>query len=123
MVTKAELYLAALRELDNSTSDILTSSIVSHDGLTMASTGKDMVSKDAFAAYSAAAYRRSDDTMFELSGEKADMLIFVSENHRIFSARAGNSALIIVLTGKNADIGTVISELRKTASRVEALMK
>lgn len=123
MVTKAELYLAALRELGDSTADILTSSIVSNDGLTMASTAKDIVSKDAFAAYSAAAYRRSDDTMFELSGEKADMLIFVSENHRIFSARAGKSALVIVLTGKNADIGTLISELRKATGKIEALMK
>lgn len=123
MVTKAELYLAALQELVGSTPDILTSSIVSLDGLTMASTLKENVNRDAFAAYGAAAYRRSDETMFELSGENADMLVFVSKNHRIFSALVGKNALIIVLTGKSADIGAVISELRKTAMKVEALMK
>ncbi|MDP2846014.1 MAG: hypothetical protein Q8N79_08095 [Candidatus Methanoperedens sp.] len=67
MATKAELYLSALAELANSTGDILTSAIVTLDGLTMASTAKESVSKDAFAAYSAAAYRRSDEPMEELS--------------------------------------------------------
>jgi len=123
MATKAELFLSALQELSNATGDILTSAIVTLDGLTMASTARESVSKDAFAAYSAAAYRRSDETMEELSGEKVDMLILESKNHRIFSIRAGDNALLITMTGRHVDMGKIISEIQKTAVKVEELMK
>ncbi|MBU4075392.1 MAG: roadblock/LC7 domain-containing protein [Euryarchaeota archaeon] len=123
MATKAELYLSALAELGSSTADILTSAIVTLDGLAMASTTNETVSKDAFAAYSAAAYRRSDETMEELSGEKVDMLILESKNHRIFSIRTGDNALLITMTGRHADMGKIISEIHKTAGKVEELMK
>ncbi len=123
MVTKAELYLNMLLELERSNADILTSAIVTLDGLTMASTAKDSISKDTFAAYSAAAYKRADDSMEELSGEKVDILIFESKNHRVFSILAGNNALLIALTGRVNEIGINISELRKVAGKIEELLK
>jgi predicted regulator of Ras-like GTPase activity (Roadblock/LC7/MglB family) len=123
MVTKAELYLNILLELERSSTDILASAIVTLDGLTMASTAKDTISKDSFAAYSAAAYKRADDSMEELSGEKVDMLVFESKNHRIFSILVGNNALLIVMTGRECEIGNDISELRKTAGKIEELLK
>lgn len=123
MVTKAELYLNTLLELERSTADILTSAIVTLDGLTMASTAKDTQSKDTFAAYSAAAYKRADDSMEELSGEKVEILVFESKNHRVFSILVGNNALLIALTGRDCEIGNEISELRKAAEKIEELLK
>ncbi len=75
MVTKAELYLNMLKELERSTSDIISSAIVTLDGLTMASTAKDTISKDTLAAYSAAAYRRSTESMSVLTSEIVDLLM------------------------------------------------
>lgn len=123
MVTKAELYLNILQELEHSTSDILTSAIVTLDGLTMASTANDPLSKATFAAYSAAAYKRADDSMEELSGEKVDSLVFESKNQRVFSILVGNNALLIALTGRGGEIGETISELRKVAVKIEELLK
>ncbi len=123
MVTKAELYLNTLLELERSNADILTSAIVTLDGLTMASTAKDTISKDIFAAYSAAAYKRADDSMEELSGEKVEILVFESKNHRVFSILVGNNALLIALTGRDCEIGNEISELRKAAGKIEELLK
>ncbi len=123
MVTKAELYLNILLELERSTADIITSAIVTLDGLTMASTAKDTLSKDTFAAYSAAAYKRADESMEELTGEKVDMLVFGSENQRVFSILAGNNALLIALTGREGEIENNISKLRKAAGKIEELLK
>ena len=123
MVTKAELYHNILLELERSNSDILTSAIATLDGLTMASTAKDTLSKDTFAAYSAAAYKRADDSMEELSGEKVEILIFESKNHRVFSILLGNNALLIAMTGRDGEIGNNISELRKAAGKIEELLK
>ena len=123
MVTKAELYLNILLELERSNADILTSAIVTLDGLTMASTTKDTLSKDTLAAYSAAAYKRADESMEELSGENVVILVFESETHRVFSILAGNTALLIAMTGRGSEIGTDISELRNAAKKVEELLK
>ena len=123
MVTKAELYLNTLLELERSNADILTSAIVTLDGLTMASTAKDSLSKATFAAYSAAAYKRADDSMEELSGEKVDSLVFESKNQRVFSILIGNNALLIALTGRSGEIGETISELRKVAGKIEELLR
>lgn len=122
MVTKAELFLNILLELERSNPDILTSAIVTLDGLTMSSTSKDTMSKDTFAAYSAAAYKRADESMEELSGEKVDILVFGSKNHRVFSILLGNYALLIALTGRKCEIGNNISELRKAAGKIEELL-
>lgn len=123
MVTKAELYLNILLELERSNADILTSAIVTLDGLTMASTAKDTISKDSFAAYSAAAFKRADESMEELSDEKVNILVFESEKHRVFSILAGNTALLIAMTGRDGEIGDNISELRKAAGKIEELLK
>ena len=123
MVTKAELYLNILLELESSNADILTSAIVTLDGLTMASTAKDTLSKDTFAAYSAAAFKRADESMEELSGENVVILVFESETHRVFSILAGKNALLIAMTGRDGEIGTNISELRNAAGKIEELLK
>ncbi len=123
MVTKAELYLNTLKELESSTPDIISSAIVTLDGLTMASTAKDTISKDTLAAYSAAAYRRATESMAVLTSERVDLLMFESKNHRVFSILAGNNALLITLTGRGTEIGIVISELHKTAEKFRELLK
>lgn len=122
MVTKAELYLNILLELEHSNADILASAIVTLDGLTMASTIKDTLSKDTFAAYSAAAFKRADESMEELSGENVVVLLFESEAHRIYSVLAV-TALLIAMTGRDSDIGTNISELRKVAGKIAEMLK
>ena len=61
--------------------------------------------------------------MEELSGEKVDILIFESKNHRVFSILLGNTALLIAMTGRDGEIGTNISELRNAAGKIEELLK
>ncbi len=122
MVTKAELYFNMLKELESAASDIISSAIVTLDGLTMASTAKDSISKDTLAAYTAAAYRRATDSMLVLTDERVDLLIFESKNHRVISIIAGNDALLITLTGRNVEIGIVISELHKAAEKFRRLL-
>ena len=121
MPTKAELYLSALSELENSTGDIISTAIVTHDGLIMACTKSDTMHKEIFAAYGAAAFKRASETMEELSGENIDMLIYESENHRVVTMRAGVNALLIALTGKNIQMGLVLMNVQKAALKIKEL--
>jgi predicted regulator of Ras-like GTPase activity (Roadblock/LC7/MglB family) len=121
MPTKAELYLSALSELENSTGDIKSTAIVTHDGLIMACTKSDTMHKETFAAYGAAAFKRASETMEELSGENIDMLLYESENHRVVTLRAGADALLVALTGKNVQMGLVLMNVQKTALKIKDL--
>ncbi|MCX9025633.1 MAG: roadblock/LC7 domain-containing protein [Candidatus Methanoperedens sp.] len=121
MATKAELYLLALKQLEDSTGDILSSALVTDDGLIMASTTSGKVNKETFAAYCAAAFKRAGETMEELSNENIDTLLFESKNHRVVTVRVGEHALLVVLTGMNVQMGLVLINIQKTAQKIKEL--
>ncbi len=121
MTTKAELYHLALENLENSTGDILSSALVTDDGLVMTSTTSGDVNKETFAAYCAAAFKRASETMEELSGENIDTLFFESKNHRVVTVRVGEHALLVALTGKNVQMGLVLINMQKTAQKIKEL--
>ena len=121
MTTKAELYLKTLSELENSTGDVISTAIITHDGLIMASTNSDIMHRETFAAYGAAAFKRADETIEELTGENIDMLLYESKTNRVVTVRAGGHALLIVLTGKNVQMGMVLMNAHNTALIIKEL--
>jgi len=121
MTTKAELYLKALSELENSTGDIISTAIVTHDGLIMASTKSDIMHRETFAAYGAATFKRADETIEELTGDNVDTLLYESKTNRVVTVRAGEYALLIVLTGKNVQMGMVLMNAQNTALKIKEL--
>ncbi|MCX9083809.1 MAG: roadblock/LC7 domain-containing protein [Candidatus Methanoperedens sp.] len=121
MPTKADLYLNTLSELENSTGDIISTAIVTHDGLIMACTRQDREKNEIFAAYGAATFKRAGETMEALSGENIDMLLYESKDHMVVTVRAGEHALIIALTGKNVQMGFVIMNVQKTAQKIKEI--
>ncbi len=121
MATKAELYRHALEQLEDSTGDILSSALVTDDGLIMASTTSEGVNKETFAAYCAAAFKRASETMEELSSENIDTLLFESKNHRVVTVRVGEHVLLTALTGKNIQIGLILINMQRTARKIKEL--
>lgn len=121
MPTKAELYLFALSELESSTGDIISTAIITDDGLIMACTRSDIKQKEIFAAYGAATFKRAGETMEELSGENIEMILYESKNHMVVTVRAGEHALLIALTGKNVQMGLVIMNVQKAAENIKAI--
>ncbi len=121
MVTKAELYLNALQELEKSTTDVLSTAIVTPDGLIMSCTTSNCVDRETFAAYSAATFKHAGGAMGEISNETIDMLLTESKNHRLIIMRATDYALLTALTGKNAQMGMVLFEMQKTVRKIKEL--
>lgn len=121
MVTKAELYLNVVQELEKNTTDILSTAIVTPDGLIMSCTSSNCVDREIFAAYSAATFKHAGGAIGEISNETIDMLLTESKNHRLIIMRATAYALLITLTGKNAQIGMVLFEMQKTIQKIREL--
>ncbi len=121
MTTKAESYLLALSELENATGDIISSAVITLDGLIMASTKSDTTNNEVLAAYGAAAFKRAGETMEEFCSEDIDILYYESRNHRVITMRAGEHSLLIALTGKNVRTGMLIMNLKKAAQIIRDL--
>lgn len=121
MTTKAELYLLTLQELERSAGNIMSSAIVTRDGLIMSSTSSNNIQKETFAAYGAAAFKSASKTMEELSEENINMLIFESENYRVVTLQAGE-VLLIALTGKDIQMGMMLLEMKNTAQKVKGFL-
>lgn len=121
MPTKVDLYLHVLSELENSTGDIISAAIVTNDGLIMACTKSDEMQREIFAAYGAAAFKRASETMEELSGENINMVLYESKDHRIVTVRAGEEALLLVLTGKNVQLGLILINVQNTALKIKEI--
>ncbi|VVB93886.1 Roadblock/LC7 domain protein [uncultured archaeon] len=121
MTTKAELYLLTLQELEKSAGNIISSAIVTRDGLIMSSTSSNNIQKETFAAYGAAAFKSASKTMEELSEENINLLIFESENYRVVTLLAGE-VLLIALTGKDVQMGMMLLEMKNTAQKVKGFL-
>ncbi len=121
MVTKAELYLNVLQELEKSTTDVLSTAIVTSDGLIMSCTHSNCVDRDTFAAYSAATFKHAGSAMDEISKENIDMLLAESNGYRLIIMRATDYALLIALTGRNAQMGMLLLEMQKTIQKLKGL--
>ncbi|HEY9246981.1 MAG TPA: roadblock/LC7 domain-containing protein [Candidatus Methanoperedens sp.] len=121
MVTKAELYLLALQELEKTTGNIEMSALVTRDGLIMSCTSANNILRETCAAYGAATFMRANDTMEELAHEKINILIYESGNHRVVTLRVAD-ALLVALTGKDVQMGIVLLEIQKTAQKLKELM-
>ncbi len=121
MTTKAELYLLTLQELEKSAGNIMSSAIVTRDGLIMSSTSSNNIQKETFAAYGAAAFKSASKTMEELSEENINLLIFESENYRVVTLQAGE-VLLIALTGKDVQMGMMLLEMKNTAQKVKGFL-
>lgn len=121
MATKAELYLNILQELEKCSDNILSTAIVTPDGLLICSTSPNGADRETFAAYSAATFKHAGNTMGEISNENIDTLLFESKNYRVITMRSTDYALLIALTGKNAQMGMVLFEMQKTAKKIKEL--
>lgn len=121
MVTKAELYMDVLRELEKCNGDIRSTAIVTPDGLIMTATSSGGVDRETFAAYSAATFRHAGNAMGEISNENIDMLLFESRNYRVITIHVTDYALLIALTGKNAPMETVLSWMQESSRKIKEL--
>lgn len=122
MANKAEQYLAALRELEEKTGSVVMSALVTLDGLVIASTTSEQVNKEALAAYSAATFKSSMETMHELSGEETESLLFESKGHRVALVRVTEDVLLGALTGKATKTGIVLLEMNKAAEKIKGII-
>lgn len=119
-ITKKEMYEGILRDLE-SDSDVITSAVVTNDGLIMATTSVQDLQYELFAAVCASAVSSSFDAMMDVANEGADRLIMESENHRIIVMRVSERVLLTNFTTLDAQLGMVLIKMVRACEKIQKI--
>ncbi|MFQ6082915.1 MAG: roadblock/LC7 domain-containing protein [Candidatus Methanofastidiosia archaeon] len=118
MATKTEKLNKMLKDLETSTPDIEASAVVSVDGLIVASALPQDVDEDRVAAMSAAMLSLGERSANELArGELEQVYVKGAEGYVLLTS-VGEEAVLTILASKNAKLGLVFLEMKRTAEEL-----
>lgn len=120
-VSVKSLIEEVLRELKK-IGGIDASAIVTRDGLLAASDISGGVDAETFAAMSASMVGAAETAMNEVKAGNPSRVIVESATAKIISVGAGPTALLVVLTKRDAPLGLVLLKMGETARKISSLI-
>ncbi|MBN1318785.1 MAG: roadblock/LC7 domain-containing protein [Anaerolineales bacterium] len=111
-----------LRDLQAGTPDVEASAVVSVDGLIMASSLPANVEEDRVSAMSAAMLSLGDRIASELGRGILDQVYIRGDMGYVILMAVGDEAVLTVLARKNAKLGLIFLDMRRTATDLAQLV-
>ena len=118
MATRTEEMVKLLKELQMTTPDIEASAIVSVDGLIIASALPADVEEDRVSAMSAAMLSLGERIASELHRGTLDQVFVRGEDGYVLLMSVGEEAVLTALARKNAKLGLVCLDMKRTAAEL-----
>jgi hypothetical protein len=122
MATRTEEMVKLLKELQMTTPDIEASAIVSVDGLIIASALPADVEEDRVSAMSAAMLSLGERIASELHRGTLDQVFVRGEDGYVLLMSVGEEAVLTALARKNAKLGLVFLDMKRTAADILRLL-
>jgi predicted regulator of Ras-like GTPase activity (Roadblock/LC7/MglB family) len=116
---QSTILVSILNELNNSSSDIEASAIISADGLTMASVIPAGLNEDSIGAMSAAILSMGDKTAQELVIGELEKVLIMGAKGYIVMVYAGHEAILTVLVKPEAKLNLILVDVKWSAERVK----
>jgi len=120
--SRTELLVDRIRDLQASTPDIEASAIVSVDGLIMASALPASVEEDRVSAMSAAMLSLGERIASELGRGMLNQVYIKGNDGYVILMSVGEDAVLTVLARKEAKLGLVFLDMRRTVEDLAALL-
>ncbi len=120
--SRTELLVDRLRDLQASTPDIEASAIVSVDGLIMASALPASVEEDRVSAMSAAMLSLGERIASELGRGVLNQVYIKGNDGYVILMSVGEEAVLTVLARKEAKLGLIFLDMRRTAEDLAAFL-
>ncbi len=118
MATRTEEMVKLLKELQMTTPDIEASAVVSVDGLIIASALPADVEEDRVSAMSAAMLSLGERIATELHRGTLDQVFVRGEDGYVLLMSVGDEAVLTALARKNAKLGLVFLDMKRTAAEL-----
>ena len=109
---------SVLKSLNSVSEHIEASSVMSRDGISVASVLSEGVDPNRLGAMCASLLSLGDTTAKELDRGKVKKLLLEGENGYILIIHIGNKAVLGIVTRPNANLGMVFVEAKKTALQI-----
>lgn len=120
--SKVEKLTDLLKDLEATTPDIEASAVVSVDGLMIASALPQDVEEDRVAAMSAAMLSLGERTAKELARGGLSEVYVKGEKGYVVLMASGENAVLTALARKNAKLGLVFLDMKRTTEEVAKLV-
>jgi len=117
-MSKAENIEERLRTLMRTVPEIEGSAVISSDGLMIASAFASRISEDRVAAMGAALLSVAERINTELEKGTMDLALIKGKEGNIILMYAGKEAILLCITTKEAKLGLLFYEMRKTAEEI-----
>jgi len=121
--SRANQMVDRLRDMQAASADIIASSVVSVDGLTIASALPGDVEEDRVAAMSAAMLSLGERIASELGRGSLDEVYIRGVEGFVLLTAVGDEAVLTALAREEAKLGMIFLEMRRAADDLEKLVK
>jgi predicted regulator of Ras-like GTPase activity (Roadblock/LC7/MglB family) len=122
MPSRTDEMVARLRNLQATTPDIEAAAVVSVDGLIMASALPRDVEEDRVSAMSAAMLSLGERIAIELGRGQLDQVFIRGERGYVVLMSIGAEAVLTALTRREARLGVIFLDMRRTAAELSRLI-
>lgn len=119
---RAELLDSILNELNAASPGIEASAIISYDGLMMATAVPAGTEEERLSAMAAAMLSLCERALSELDRGQMRQLIIDGSDGLIVLTRAGEDALLLVLTRSNARLGLTLLDIKRSIKDIKDLL-
>lgn len=120
--SRSQLMVERLRDLQASSPDIEASSVVSVDGLTIASALPQGVEEDRVAAMSAAMLSLGERIATELGRGTLEQVYIKGESGYVILMSVGEEAVLTALAREQAKLGLIFLDMRRAAEALSELI-
>ncbi|KYC44412.1 MAG: Roadblock/LC7 domain protein [Candidatus Methanofastidiosum methylothiophilum] len=120
--SRTQILTELLKELEATTPDVEASAVVSTDGLIIASALPQDVEEDRVAAMSAAMLSLGERTSQELKKGSLEQVFVKGVSGYILMMGAGQEAVLTALARKDAKLGLVFLDMKRTAEEISKII-
>ena len=121
--SRTERLMRRLQELQMNTPDVEATSVVSVDGLTMASILPSGVEEDRVAAMSAAMLSLGERIASELGRGMLDEVYVKGERGYVVLRAVGEEAVLTVLARQQTKLGLLFLDMRRASEELAAILE
>ncbi|MGJ3240442.1 MAG: roadblock/LC7 domain-containing protein [Anaerolineae bacterium] len=120
--SRTELMVDRLRDLQGTTPEVEASAVVSVDGLIIASSLPAGIEEDRVSAMSAAMLSLGERIASELGRGMLDQVYVKGANGYVILMSVGDEAVLTTLVRKDAKLGLIFLDMRRSADDLEKLV-
>jgi predicted regulator of Ras-like GTPase activity (Roadblock/LC7/MglB family) len=116
------MLISILTELNNTSSDIEASGILSTEGLMIASVLPTNIDEERVAAISAALLSLGDRTTQELNRGHLEQILIKGDTGYILMIYAGDEAVLTILAKPDATLGLILLDVKRAAESIADIL-